>query len=138
MHNSSDLPAGDHGDPGNIVDPGDGGGVQGHADVSAAHVVHVGAQQEVSHRVHLQRYQPDGTDVHYRRADVFRSRASLSGNDSAGTSAARTDYGGSATGAGEADRDHLEVTHGPLGVDLPGGCSERRARRGAEDRSCGE
>lgn len=134
LHDSSDLSAGDHRDPGSVVDPGDGGGVQRHADVPAAHLVHAGAQQEAPHRLHLRRHQSDGFDVHHRRPDVSHHDTPLSGSNGARAPAANTsddDLAVPDSVAGEVDGDdHLEIGPGPLHLDVFGGRSERRARRG--------
>lgn len=122
LHDSPDLVAGDNGDPGGVVDPGDGGGVQGHADVPATYVVHAGAQQEAPHRFHLRRYQPDDVDVHHRRVDVSHHGTSLPGSDCARATASTDDVGaGTASAAGEVDSDHLEVEPGPLCPYVPRG-----------------
>lgn len=138
LHDSSDLSAGDHRDPGGVVDPGDGGGVQRHADVFAAHFVHAGAQQEAPHRLHLWRHQSDDIDVHHRRPDVSHHDTPLPGSNGARAPAANTsddDLGGPDSVAGEADRDdHLEIGSGPLHPDVFGGRFERRARRGTKAR----
>lgn len=126
LHDSSDLVAGDYGDPGGIVDLGDGGGVQRHADVFTAHVIHAGAQQETPHRLHLRRHQPDDIDVHHRRVDLFRYATSLPGSDGArATTGTDNDHGGTASGAREINSNHREVEHGPLCPYVPRGCLER-------------
>jgi len=126
LHDSSDLVACDYGDPGGIVDLGDGGRVQGHADVLTAHVIHAGAQQEAPHRLHLRRYQPDDIDLHHRRVGLSRYDTVLPGSEGArATTGTDNDRGGTASGAREINSDHREVEHGPLCPYVPRGCPER-------------
>lgn len=128
LYNSSDLSAGDYRDPDSIVDPGNGRGVQRHADVPTTYIIHAGAQQEASYHLYLWRHQSDGIDIHHWRPNVSHHGTPLSRSDGAQPSATDTsddDFDKPASIARKVDRDHFEIGQGPFHPDVSGGRSKR-------------